>query len=138
MSMQAALDGEYAIMYAYGVAGARLAQQRDAALTMLEEHRTSRDQLRQWLVADGEQPGAPAPAYALPERVTGDAAARALLADLELRLIPLYTQLVADFADDQGRLRWAIRQIRASALRAQAWGAAGQAFPWPDDLPTPA
>jgi Domain of unknown function (DUF4439) len=124
-------------MYAYGVAGARLTEQRDVALTLLEEHRTSRDQLRQWLLAEGDQPGPPAPAYALPTTVTGDTAARGLLADLELRLIPLYTQLVADFADEQQRLRWAIRQIRACALRAQLWGADGQAFPWPEDLPTP-
>ncbi|MCU0297640.1 MAG: ferritin-like domain-containing protein [Candidatus Nanopelagicales bacterium] len=137
MSMQAALDGEYAIMYAYGVAGARLAAQRDVALTLLEEHRASRDQLRQWLLADGDQPGPPAPAYTLPTTVTADTAARDLLADLELRLIPLYTQLVADFADDQPRQRWAVRQIRACALRAQFWGAAGQAFPWPEELPTP-
>ncbi len=137
MSMQAALDGEYAIMYAYGVAGARLSSDTDVALTMLAEHRISRDQLRAWLVEDSDGPTPPAPAYTLPGRVTGDTSARQLLAALELRLVPLYTQLVADLADDPRRLSWAIRQIRACALRAQSWGAPGQAFPWPSDLEAP-
>ncbi len=137
MSMQAALDGEYAIMYAYGVAGARLSSDADLALAMLAEHRVSRDQLRAWLVADSDEPAPPAPAYTLPERVTGDASARELLAALELRLIPLYTQLVADFTDDPKRRSWSIRQVRACALRAQKWGAPGQAFPWPTDLEAP-
>lgn len=137
-ALQAALAGEYAVVYAYGRAGARLTTDQEAALAALAHHRTARDQLRAWLVADGEQPEPPAPAYTLPAPVQGDASARELLAAVELRLIPLFTQMVADEAGVPARVRWAIRAIRTSALRAQAWGAAGQAFPWPAGVTPPA
>lgn len=129
-ALQAALAGEYATIYAYGRAGALLNGDQVSALTDLATHRTDRDRLREWLVADGVQPQPPAPAYTLPEPVTGDVSARNLLAEVELRLIPLYSQLVAE-AGDPARTAWAIRQVRECALRAQSWGAAGQAFPWP-------
>jgi hypothetical protein len=135
-SLQAALAGENATMYAYGRAGARLTD-RVPALEYLQEHRTAREVLRQWLTEDGQQPEPPAPAYELPGPVGGNTAARRLLAGVELRLIPLWVDLVADQAVVAQRRTVAIRQVRACALRAQAWGAAGQAFPWPTDLPPP-
>lgn len=46
-SLSAALAGEYAVIYAYGRAGARLTSDGDRALTWLAEHRTARDRLRQ-------------------------------------------------------------------------------------------
>jgi hypothetical protein len=135
-ALQSALGGEYAVMYAYGRAGALL-DDRTPALTLLEQHRTAREMLRQWLVEDGEQPRPPAPAYALPRPVRGNAAARRLLADVELRLIPLWVALVSDQGRVQARTATAIGQVRACAVRAQAWGAPGQAFPWPAGLPSP-
>jgi hypothetical protein len=137
-ALQAALAGEYAVMYAYGRAGGRLSADQDGALTALEVHRTARDQLRQWLEDDGEDVEPPAPAYTLPGPVTTDAQARDLLSTVELRLIPLFTELIGDQSDIPQRRRWAIRQVRDCALRAQFWGAPGQAFPWPAELPPPA
>lgn len=139
-ALQAALAGQYAAIYAYGRAGGRLVddQAQAEALARSDEHRVDRDQLRAWLVADGQQPQPPAPAYQLPGPVRTPAQARELLATVELRLIPVLTELVADQLDDPRRLRWAIRQIRRAALSAQSWGAAGQAFPWPDGLTPPA
>ncbi|MEZ5185695.1 MAG: DUF4439 domain-containing protein [Candidatus Nanopelagicales bacterium] len=137
-ALQAALDGEYAAIYAYGRAGARLTTDQDVALNDLATHRLARDQLRAWLMQDGVDPAPPAPAYALPTPVNGNASARSLLATVELRLIPLFTELVGDQRAVPTRLNWSIRAIRNSALRAQAWGASGQAFPWPEGVAAPA
>lgn len=131
-ALQAALAGEYAVMYAYGRAGARLATQRDEALALLEVHRARRDQMRAWLTESGQEPLPPAPAYDVGGPLRADRAARALLARVELRLIPLYVEVIAEFMGDQQRRAWAIRAVRESALTAQSWGAAGQAFPWPE------
>ena len=137
-TVQAALDGEYAAIYAYGRAGARLSADQDLALADLAGHRIARDQLRAWLVADGVDPAPPAPAYTLPAPVTGNTSARSLLATVELRLIPLLTELIVDQGGVPERRNWSIRAVRDSALRGQAWGAAGQAFPWPDGVAAPA
>jgi len=136
-ALQAALSGQYAAIYAYGRAGGRLAAEEDVALALLAEHRADRDQLRAWLVSDGEQPEPPAPAYTLPGPVQSDAAARQLLATVELRLIPVLVQVLAEESDERRRA-WAVRAVRRAALTAQDWGAAGQAFPWPADLTPPA
>ena len=136
-ALQAPLSGQYAAIYAYGRAGGRLSTDEDVALTLLADHRTDRDQLRAWLLSDGEQPDPPAPAYTLPGTVRSDAAARRLLATVELRLIPVLVQLLAE-ESDEARRRWAVRAVRRSALTAQDWGAAPQAFPWPADLTPPA
>lgn len=129
--LQAVLAGEYAAMYAYGRAGARLAEGRDTALELLEVHRTRRDQLRAWLNEDGQEPLPPAPAYDVGRRIKGDASASALLAEVELRLIPLYVEMIAESMGTQQRRDWAIRAVRETALAAQGWGAPGQALPWP-------
>lgn len=130
-ALQAALAGEYAVMYAYGRAGARLDSDELDALALLEVHRTRRDQLRAWLTEDGQDPLPPAPAYQVPNRVRDDATARELLATVELRLIPLYLEVIAEAMADPERRLWAILCVRECALTATRWGAAGQAFPWP-------
>ncbi|HPQ85090.1 MAG TPA: ferritin-like domain-containing protein [Actinomycetota bacterium] len=136
-AIQAALAGEYAAIYAYGRAGGRLTADQDVALLHLSVHRTVRDTLRQWLLDDDEQPAPPAAAYTLPGPVNSDRQARELLALVELRLIPLYTELIAEQSEDPQRRRRAVREVRDCALRAQSWGAPGQAFPWPTDLAAP-
>lgn len=130
-ALQGALAGEYAAMYAFGRAGGRLTSDQAEALADLEVHRTRRDQLRAWLTEDGQEPLPPAPAYQVPGDLRSDASARDLLTRVELRLIPLYTGLVAEAMGDSERRVWAIRCIRQCALTAQRWGAVEQAFPWP-------
>lgn len=133
---QAALDGEYACLYAYGAAGALLADdERGTAVLYEGQHRTSRDQLRQWIIDDGGEPQAPSPAYALPDTTRRARVARRTLAEVELRLIPLYLQLVAETMGDVQRKTWVMQQIQACGGRAAIWGAPSQAFPWPADLP---
>ncbi len=136
-TLRAALAGEYAVTYAYGRAGGRLRTDQDVALAQLARHRTDRDQLRAWLIADGEQPEPPSPAYQTPGPLQTDAQARALLATVQLRLIPVLVALLTD-QTDEARRRWAVRAVRRAAVAAQGWGAPGQAFPWPDGLTPPA
>ncbi len=136
-TLSAALAGEYAAIYAYGRAGGRLRTDQDVALAQLARHRTDRDQLRAWLIADGEQPEPPAPAYEVPGPLQTDAQARALLVTVQLRLIPVLIALLSDQTDD-ARRRWAVRAVRRAATTAQGWGAPGQAFPWPEGLTPPA
>ena len=136
-ALQAALAGEYAAMYAYGRAGGRLTADQPAALVLLEDHRTRRDQLRDWLTEDGQDPLPPAPAYQVPGPVRTNASARDLLATVELRLIPLYVEVIAAGMSDPERRAWAIRSVRDAAVNAQFWGAAGQSFPWPEGEPAP-
>lgn len=136
-ALQAALAGEYATMYAYGRAGGRLTADQTEALVLLEEHRTRRDQLRDWLTEDGQDPLPPAPAYQVPSPIRNDARARELLATVELRLIPLYVQIIAEAMADPERRSWAIRAVQDAARTAQFWGAQGQAFPWPEGEPAP-
>jgi len=136
-ALQSALSGQYAAIYAYGRAGGRLSTDADVALALMAEHRADRDQLRAWLVSDGEQPDPLAPAYTLPGPVASDAAARQLLATVELRLIPVLVQVLAEETDERRRT-WAVRAVRRAALTAQDWGAPPQAFPWPTDLTPPA
>ena len=135
-TLGAALAGEYAAIYAFGRAGGRLRTGQDIALAQLSRHRTDRDQLRAWLIADGQQPEPPAPAYQLPGPVNTDAQAKALLATVQLRLIPVLVALLTD-QTDEARRRWAVRAVRRAATSAQGWGGTGQAFPWPEGLAPP-
>ena len=135
-TLRAALAGEYAAIYAYGRAGGRLRTDQDVALAQMSRHRTDRDQLRAWLIADGQQPEPPAAAYEIPGPLRSDAQARALLATVHLRLIPVLVALLTDQTDETRR-RWAVRAVRRAATSAQGWGAAGQAFPWPEGLAQP-
>ena len=66
-TLGAALAGEYAAIYAYGRAGGRLRTGQDVALAQLSRHRTDRDQLRAWLIADGQQPE-PGPSFGFDPR----------------------------------------------------------------------
>jgi hypothetical protein len=136
-TLSAALAGEYAAIYAYGRAGGRLPSDQDIALAQLSRHRTDRDQLRAWLIADGVQPEPPAPAYELPGPMRTDSQARTLLATINLRLIPVLVAVLSD-QTDEARRRWVVRAVRRAATSAQGWGAPGQAFPWPDGLTAPA
>lgn len=135
-TLSAALAGQYAAIYAYGRAGGRLRTDQGIALAQLARHRTDRDQLRAWLLEDGEQPQPPAPAYELPGPLQTDAQARALLATVQLRMIPVLVALLSD-QTDEARRRWAVRAVRRAATSALGWGAPGQAFPWPDGLTPP-
>lgn len=127
-SLQAAVDGEHAAAYGYGVLAARLAtDQRARALEDLAGHQRVARDLGRWLVAAGADVPAAAPGYALPAPVTDAAQAVALAAHLESALAATDADLVAASA---GPLRSVSAELLvARALAAYGWSGVGTAFP---------
>ncbi|PZF80254.1 DUF4439 domain-containing protein [Jiangella anatolica] len=125
---QAALAGEHACVYGYGVAGAHLPDRAEEALGALTAHRSRRDALTALIVAAGAEPGAAEPGYALPSPVTDPASAQALAVLLEQRLGALYADLVGAAATPELR-ELAVRAVVASSVQALTWGGAPSAFP---------
>src|SRR4051794_9413332 len=94
-ALQAALAGEHAAVWAYGLIGARLPQAQVAqALSALAAHRARRDTLDRSLRRGGASPAAAAPAYELPSAVTAANSAVALAVLVEERLAGAYADLV--------------------------------------------
>ncbi len=121
----AAIEGEEAAVYAYGVAAPRLSgDQSDLARGALAAHRLRIIVLRESL-PPADQPAAPGGFLVDPP--PDAAAAAALLATVEARLAATYADLAAASSGDQ-RLD-AVRSARESAVRSVAWGAPPEAFP---------
>lgn len=120
-ALQAALAGEHAAVWAYGVVGARLpAAQRPRALADLAAHRRARDLLQARLRARGATPVAPDPAYLLPFAVPDRGAALRLAAFVEHRLAADYVALLGATADRPGRAA-ALAALTATATREAGW-----------------
>lgn len=135
---QAALAGEHACIYGYGVVGAYLPDDGEPAHQALAAHRARRDALAGLLRAAGADPVAAASTYALPSPVTDEASARALAALMEERLSALYADLVVAGSPELRRL--AAQGVVAAATQVARWAGTVTAFPGLDDrlTPTPA
>jgi hypothetical protein len=123
-ALGAALAGEYAAIFAYGVVGPHLA---GAALALAQRseviHRDQRDSLLELLSA----PLAPAPLYALPFPVTSPATAIALAVYVEDRCAVLWRDVVV--AADRATRPAELAIFVDTALRAAAFRRLGGAFP---------
>jgi Domain of unknown function (DUF4439) len=129
-ALQKALAAEQAAIYGYGVVGARLPQgsaEQAAATTDWVAHMRARDRLSALITARGATPVPAAVAYELPGPVQTSAAAKALAALLEDRVAEAYLAVVALPA--RGLRSFGAEQVRAAALRAQAWRGSVEAFP---------
>ena len=124
-ALVAAITGEEAAAYAYGVAAPRLTSGRaDLARGGLAAHRLRIIALRQRL-SGADQPAAPS-GFDIDVPVD-EAAAASLLAGVEARLCAVYADLAAA---DTGDLRAdAVRSARECAVRSVAWGGSPEAFP---------
>lgn len=122
-ALRAAIAGEDAAIYAYGIVAAHAGAGRARAERALAAHRRWRDR---WAALLGEPVDA-AVAYELPARVTGPVAARELASLVERRLVPAYADLAA--ALDGAERDDAVRAAAQCAQRAVRWGAPAQAFP---------
>lgn len=128
----AVVSGEDAAVYAYSVAGARVAQaDRRRAVTGLELHRQRRSRAASLISQLGGTVPAGAPAYDLMASPRRTKEAQALLAHADLALVALYAS-AAGAATDEDR-RWAVRSAAACAAAAVEWGSFPQAFPTADD-----
>jgi len=129
-ALQNALAAEQAASYGYGIVGARVPQgssaQSEAATDWLA-HVRARDQLTQLISARGATPTPAAVVYQLPFPVSSAAQARALAATLEDRVAEAYLGLVA--LTDATLRTLGAGQVRAAALRAEAWRGSTEAFP---------
>ncbi|PSL01140.1 uncharacterized protein DUF4439 [Haloactinopolyspora alba] len=126
---QAVLAGEHACVYGYGVVGAHLPDDHDAARAALRSHRARRDTLTRLVREAGAQPVVAEPAYTLPAPVTDESGAVRLATVLERRLATLYADL-AGAADTPQLRRFAAQGLVAAhrdALR--SWNGEAVAFP---------
>ena len=124
-SLTAAIVGEQAALYAYGVAGPHLgAADRDLALGGLAAHRARILVLRE-RANDASEPGAVG-GYLTGPVETPDQA-RALLAGVEARLAATYADLAGE-CTGADRTESVLAACECSA-RAIGWGAPPEAFP---------
>lgn len=119
-SLVAAIQGIDAAIYGYGIVGAHLAgnEQKKAvrAMTTLTRQRLT------FMLAVGEQVDATAVAYELPFEVTNTASAKKLAAQLEVKLLPLLSAVIADTT---GPVNAAARVAKTKAsARAAVWAGA--------------
>jgi len=131
-SLQAALQGEYACVYAYGLVGARLeGDGRDRARADMAAHEASRDRLRAELVARSAVPEPAAAAYDPPFPVTSPVSARRLAALVEDRMALVWSDLVgsARAAGDTAVTEQAVAGVAECAVRSSTWSGTTQAFP---------
>jgi hypothetical protein len=122
------LAAEHAVVYGYGVAGARL---RGSARTRADRgwtaHRRRRDDLESLITRRGGTPPPPAAAYALPAPVGSAADAGNLIVTLEERLAAVWADAVADL---DGSLRsLAAGGLSDAAVAAAGWRGHSVAFP---------
>ena len=126
-ALVAALDGEYAAVYTFGVIAARLTDAaRERAVTSLEAHDLLVERLSDWLAeADLDVPPS-APAYQVPALASA-ADAVALAVTIEEQVAVLDATLLAAATGD---LRAAAADLLVQrALTASAWRGAGVPFP---------
>lgn len=124
----AVVSGEDAAIYAYSVAGARVAPaDRRQAQAGLDTHRQRRSRAALLAAPSGSTvPAAPA-AFALPPDIERPRVARRVLAEVENALVAVYADAAA--ASTGADRRWAARAAADCAVGAVAWGAEPQAFP---------
>lgn len=132
-ALQAALAAEYAAVFGYAVAGARLTgPKRTLARRDWVIHEKARDTLITMVAARDATPVPAAADYRLPFPVHDATAAVALAVHLEDGVTTAYLGLVAL---PQSHLRaFGARAVQAAALRAAAWRGHTVAFP---GLPAP-
>ena len=134
-ALQAALAGEHACVYGYGLVGAHAGTRAEsAARAGYESHRARRDLLTAQVRARGAEPVAALPAYGIPFDVTDAPTASRLAGLLEDRLAPLYADLVAVAANP------VLRDLAAGALvetavRSAGWTGRITALPGLDPVP---
>lgn len=128
-ALRAALAGEHAAMWGYGVLGPRLSsEQAGWARRSYESHRVSRDRLETLLLDRGVDPDPARPAYELPFPVDGPGSARRLARHLEDGCAAVYADLVAATADPDLRTL-AASQLVECARRGLDYGGKPVAFP---------
>lgn len=133
-SLGAALAGEHAAVYAYGVLGVHLADaQAEQARAAESIHRDRRDALLVQLAGLGTAGPPAAAGYRLPFAVTDGASAIKLAVQVEDRTAALWRATLADL--DGAQRRTALDALVDSALRGTRWRQAGGITPLATPFP---
>jgi len=130
-AQQAALAGEHAAVYLFGVLGAQASQSRQPALyarllDAFHVHRRRRDQLSVAIAAAGAEPVAAEVSYDLPALGTPAELNDAAL-QVERRIARTYGQLVESTAGAERR--WALVALDDSAVRQLEFRGTPEMFP---------
>jgi hypothetical protein len=131
-ALQAALAGEHAAVYVYGVLGGQASQSKQPKLytaidTAYLEHRRRRDALTRRIADRGVDPAPSAASYRLPNAAANARQLRIAARVIERRCTTVYGQLVESTSGSDRQ--WAIAALRACALRELAFGAQPSDFP---------
>ena len=136
-ALQAALAGEHAAVYVYGVIGGRvsLSAQPDlwadvrSAYTI---HRGRRDQLIAMVRATDTEPVTAEVSYQLPVPARSPAQLKAAALELEQRCSAVYADLVASTSG--ANRQWAIDALDDAAVRQLGFGGEPEVFPGISEL----
>ena len=127
-ALQEVLAAEHAVVYGYGVAGARMTGgPRQRAQQASKRHRTRRDELTLLVAGLGAEPEPTAATYSLPAPIDTSTDARAFAVLLEERLAAVWADAVADLEGDLRDL--AVRGLGDAAVAAARWR--GDSVPFP-------
>lgn len=131
-ALQAALAGEHAAVYIYGVLGGQVSRTSEPQLARLigelyQTHVDRRDRLTLLVHAHRAQPVAAAPAYRLPNPLRDPAQLRAAARQVEERCLQIYGQTVGSTAGADRA--WAISTLVAAATQGLALGIAPTDYP---------
>ena len=129
------LAGEHAATFAYGLLAARAsAGQRPLAQDLWQQHLVARDYLQSQIVAAGDTPPIPAPAYDVGTAPSTPAQVAALGTRVERSLASVAASAVAGAEPDVRPL--AADHLVTAARRAARWGPA-EPLPGPPSAPAP-
>ncbi|HEX2298176.1 MAG TPA: ferritin-like domain-containing protein [Pseudonocardiaceae bacterium] len=124
-ALQPALAAEHAAVWAYGLAGAfladSLAQQRAEAAAA---HRARRDATERMLLDAGAKPVPPEPGYLTPEPVTDAASALRLAVAVETDAAAAWRSVIERSPADPALRSAALDALTTAAVRATRWRAA--------------
>lgn len=127
-ALQEVLAAEHAVVYGYGVAGARMTgRPRRRAQLQWNRHRARRDELTGLVTGLGGEPEPTAATYSLPQPVESAREARAFAVLLEERLAAVWADAVAGLEGDLRDL--AVRGLGDAAVAAALWRGGSVAFP---------
>lgn len=127
-ALQPVLAAEHAVVFGYGVAGARLnGADRERAGSERDRHRARRDKLTELIAGLGGSPAQTAAAYDLPFPVGSATDARALATLLEEGIAAVWADAVLTLG---GELRTrAVAGLTEAAVAAATWRGGSVPFP---------
>lgn len=129
-ALQSALAAEHAAVWAYGLAGAFLADELAGQLAeAAAAHRAGRDGTEQVLIDAGAQPVPAEPGYLTPEPVTDHASALRLAITVETDTAAAWRSVIERSPAEPGLRRAALDELTAAAVRAARWRTAARATP---------